>query len=165
MAPTPGHPALAQRCAARAQRDAAGPPPPVVLPGDAPGTAVATPESPMSTTSHATALVARRYLEHGFLDAALRLFLRHPAAMAAGDWTCLVERLMARGRITDAVRACSAGGVPLPRERLLAVGDRARWAQLVDGLTALPTQERRALELAHRHLVPDAAARPLAAAS
>jgi hypothetical protein len=93
---------------------------------------------------------------------------------------------MARGRITDAVRACAAGGVPLPRERLLALGDallkrrdfagtarfyelagadRARWAQLVDGLTALPTQERRALELAHRHLVPDAAARPLAAAS
>ncbi len=140
----------------------------------------------MSTTSHATALVARRYLEHGFLDAALRLFLRHPAAMAAGDWTCLVERLMARGRITDAVRACAAGGVPLPRERLLALGDallkrrdfagtarfyelagadRARWAQLVDGLTALPTQERRALELAHRHLVPDAAEGPLAAAS
>ncbi|HLK11937.1 MAG TPA: hypothetical protein VKW76_11190 [Candidatus Binatia bacterium] len=140
----------------------------------------------MRNASDATALVARRYLEHGFLDAAMRLFMRHPAAMHEHDWSLLVERLMERQRIVDAVRACEAGGVALPRERLLALGDellrrrdyegtarlyelgaadRERWARLVDLLTALPDQERRAVDLARRHLVFDAPDARLVAAS
>ena len=119
-------------------------------------------------------LVGRRYVEHGFLDAAIRLFVQNATAVEADDWTTLVERLMERDRITDAVRMCEVGGVPLPGERLLALGDRAlrrrdfdrtihfyeladadreRWARLVDTLTASPDQELRAIELAGRYLV------------
>ncbi|HUE30808.1 MAG TPA: hypothetical protein VMR79_08025 [Verrucomicrobiae bacterium] len=123
---------------------------------------------------HSTVLIGRRYLEHGFVDVAMRLFVRHAALVEKRDWTLLVERLMDRQRIADAMRACEIGDVPVPCARLLALGDgclrrkdfdaaihlyelgdadRGRWARVVDLLTARPDQERRAIALAERHLV------------
>ena len=119
-------------------------------------------------------MVGRRYVEHGFLDAAIRLFVQNAALVEKQDWMRLVGRLMERNRITDAVHLCEVGGVPLPSEHLLALGDRAlkrrdvddaihfyelgdacreRWAQLVDALTASPDQELRAIEITARYLV------------
>lgn len=133
--------------------------------------------------AHSEVAVARRYLEHGFLDAALRIFGRHAGVVEARDWSRLVERLLERGRVIDAVAVCQTGGIPLPREQLLGFGDRdlqrkdvhgavryyelagadhARWSALVDVLTRLPGHELHALEVAQRHLVtPDGAAAPL----
>jgi len=129
--------------------------------------------------------VARRYVERGFLDAALRLFAQNPAAVDRDDWIDLADKMIERDRIDDAVRVCETGGVPLPRERLLAIGDRcldrrdtnqaihfyekatadeARWSRVVDLLTNSPDQELLAIELAERHLIgkePVAAARPV----
>jgi hypothetical protein len=123
-------------------------------------------------------LVARRYLDHGFLDAAMRLFARHAAQVPADDWRRLVDRLLERQRMPEAIRACRLGRVPLPRAELLALGDRhlrlkdvdaaihyyqladadhPRWAGLVDVLTGLPGRELQAVELAERHLVSKAA--------
>lgn len=120
-------------------------------------------------------MVARRYLAHGFLDAAMRIFERNVAQVTADDWRLLVDRLLERGRIAAAVRVCQAGGVPLPREELLALGDRQlrckdvdgairyyeladadheRWAGLVDVLTRFPGRELQAMAVADRHLVP-----------
>lgn len=119
-------------------------------------------------------MVARRYLEHGFLDAALRIFGRHVGLVEAQDWSRLVERLLERGRVTDAVAVCQSGGLPLPRAQLLVLGDRdlqrkdvhgavryyelaeadqGRWSALVDVLTRLPGYELHAMEVAQRHLV------------
>jgi hypothetical protein len=124
--------------------------------------------------AHSEVVVARRYLEHGFLDAALRIFGRHAALVDPQDWNRLVERLLERGRVTDAVAVCQTGGIPLPREQLLGFGDRdlqrkdvhgavryyelaradrARWSALVDVLTRLPGYELQAMEVAQRHLV------------
>ena len=124
-------------------------------------------------------MVARRYLEHGFLDAALRIFGRHVGLVEAPDWNRLVERLLERGRVADAVAVCQTGGLPLPREQLLVLGDRdlqrkdvqgavryyelaeadeARWSALVDVLTRLPGYELQAMEVAQRHLVSNVAA-------
>jgi hypothetical protein len=126
-------------------------------------------------------VVARRYLEHGFLDAALRIFARQAARVTADDWNGLARRLLERGRILDAVSACQMGEVPLPRQELLAIGDRqldkrdvdgatryyelakadhARWSKLVDVLTRLPGRELLAVEVSERHLLPPD--RPLA---
>src|SRR3989441_7448220 len=69
--------------------------------------------------SHSTVLIGRRYLEHGFLDVAMRLFVRNAALVEKRDWSLLVERLMDRHRIVDAVRVCEIGGVPLPCAPLL----------------------------------------------
>ncbi len=119
-------------------------------------------------------LVARQYLERGFIDTAMRLFVQNEAGVEEGDWMVLAERLMERHRIADVVRVCELGGVPLPRERLLALGDEQlqrkdvegairfyalvdadveRWARVVDLLTARPDQELRAIEVAARYLV------------
>ena len=127
--------------------------------------------------SHSTVLIGRRYLEHGFLDVAMRLFVRNAALVEKRDWTLLVERLMDRQRIVDAVRVCEIGGVPVPCAQLLALGDgylrrkdldgairlyelgdadRERWARVVDLLSARPDQERRAIALAERYLVSEA---------
>ena len=68
----------------------------------------------MSTKS-SEVLVGRRYLERGFLDAAMKLFVRNAPVVEPDDWTRLSERLMERNRIPDVVRVCEVGGVPLPR--------------------------------------------------
>jgi len=125
--------------------------------------------------------VARRYLGHGFLDAALRLFARNPAQVRAEDWRRLVERLCERGRIDAAVHVCRLGGVPLPRAALLAAGDRhlrlkdldraihyyelagadrERWSALVDVLTRLPGRELNALAIAARYVAEAEAPEP-----
>jgi hypothetical protein len=117
--------------------------------------------------------VARGYLERGFLDPALKIFVRNAGAVSADDWSRLAERLLDRGRIVDAVSVCELGAVPLPRERVLAAADallrrrdvdgairgyelvgadHERWVQLVDVLTTLPGRARHAIELAERHL-------------
>jgi hypothetical protein len=119
-------------------------------------------------------LVGRRYIEHGFLDAAMRLFAQNPAVVEPQDWMDLADKMLERDRIADAVRVCVVGGVPLPRERLLALGDRClkrrdtdraiqfyetgtadqeRWNRVMDVLTSSPDQELRAIELAERYLV------------
>ncbi len=124
--------------------------------------------------AHSEVVVARRYLDHGFLDAAMRIFARHVGLVSAADWQRLVDRLLERGRVADAVRVCQTGDVPMPRERLLALGDRdlarkdvdgamhyfelaeadaSRWGELVDVLTRLPGRELQAMEVAERHLV------------
>ena len=134
----------------------------------------------MSTKS-SEVLVGRRYLERGFLDAAMKLFVRNAPVVEPEDWTRLAERLMERSRIPDVVRVCEVGGVPLPRERMLRIADdhlrrkdvdtairlyelagadRERWAHLVDVLTGLPDRERLAIEVTERHLPPDGGPRP-----
>jgi hypothetical protein len=131
--------------------------------------------------SESEVLVGRRYLERGFLDAAMRLFVRNAELVVATDWTRLADRLLERNRIPDAVRVCELGGVPLPRERLLAAADgylkrkdvdgavrlyelagadRERWTQVVDLLTGIPDRERQAIEIVERHLGPDPDAEP-----
>src|ERR1043166_5243911 len=106
--------------------------------------------------SESEVLVARRYLERGFLDAAMRLFVRNAELLVAADWNRLAERLLERNRIPDAGRVGELGSVPLPRERLLvaadgclkrkdidgtlrlyelAGADRERWTRLVDVMT------------------------------
>ena len=70
--------------------------------------------------------VARRYLEHGFLDTALRLFRRNRARVRACDWRDLADRLMERGQVVDAMSAYRAADVPLPRAQLLALGRELR---------------------------------------
>jgi hypothetical protein len=128
-------------------------------------------------------MVARRYLNHGFVDVAMRLFARRAEHVRREDWTVLVDALLERDRVDDAVAVCRMGGLPLPSERLLILGDRmlrrkhvdaathyyelgeadaARWAGLLDVLTRLPGRELTAMEVAQRHLVPaEAPARPL----
>jgi hypothetical protein len=123
--------------------------------------------------SDSEVLVGRRYLERGFLDAAMRLFVRNAAAVTAADWVGLADRLLERNRIADVVRICELGSVPLPRERILQAGDqylrrkdidaalrlyeladadRDRWAHLVDVVTAIPDRMRQAVEIVERHL-------------
>ena len=127
-------------------------------------------------TKSSEVLVGRRYLERGFLDAAMKLFVRNAPVVEPEDWTLLSERLMERSRIPDVVRVCEIGGVPLPRARMLALADehlrrkdvdtairlyelggadRERWVRLVDVLTGLPDRERLAIEVTERHLTPD----------
>ena len=136
--------------------------------------ATATASDEARKTARADLAVARRYLEHGFLDAAIRLLVRNAADVTPADWDRLAGRLMERGRVADAVSICQTGGVPLPRQELLARGDRqlrrkdfdgaihfyelaeadrGRWSHLVDVLTGLPDRELRALAIAERHLV------------
>lgn len=123
--------------------------------------------------SESEVLVGRRYVERGFLDAAMRLYVRNAALVTTADWTRLADRLLERNRIADVVRICELGSVPLPRDRMLtaadallkrkdvdgavrlyelAGADRERWVKLVDILTALPDRERQAVEIAERHL-------------
>jgi hypothetical protein len=126
--------------------------------------------------SESEVLVGRRYLERGFLDAAMRLLVRNAELVSAADWTRLADRLMERNRIPDVVRICELGSVPLPRERMLASGDallrrkdvdgairlyeladadRERWTHLLDVVTALPDRARQAVEIVERHLAPE----------
>src|SRR3989454_6572526 len=119
-------------------------------------------EYPSMPASESEVLVGRRYLERGFLDAAMRLFVRNAELVTSPDWMRLADRLLERNRIPDAVRVCELGGVPLPRERMLAAADaclrrkdidgtmrlyelagaeRERWVRLVDVMTALPDRE------------------------
>jgi hypothetical protein len=128
----------------------------------------------MMRSPESEVLVGRRYLEHGFLDAAMRLFARNKPQVMAVDWTRLAEALMERDRIGEVVRVCAMGGVPLPREQLLARGDghlrrkdvdeaiyfyeladadRDRWSRLVDALTTLPDRDLRAIDIAERYLI------------
>jgi hypothetical protein len=118
-------------------------------------------------------LVGRRYLERGFLDAAMKLFVRNVAEVTAADWSALVDRLMERNRVTDVVSICGLASIPLPRERMLELGDRAlkrrdvdaglrfyelgkadreRWGMMLDVLTTYPDRERQAVEVVARHL-------------
>jgi hypothetical protein len=127
-------------------------------------------------TKSSEVLVGRRYLERGFLDAAMKLFVRNAPVVEPPDWTRLAERLMERSRIPDVVRVCEIGEVPLPRERMLGIADehlrrkdvdtairlfelagadRERWVHLVDVLSGLPDRERLAIEVTERHLTPD----------
>lgn len=123
--------------------------------------------------SESEVIVGRRYLERGFLDAAMRLYVRNAELVTSADWTRLADRLLERNRVPDVVRICELGSVPLPRERMLASGDaclkrknvdgamrlyelagadRDRWTRLVDVLTMLPDRVRQAVEIAERHL-------------
>jgi hypothetical protein len=124
--------------------------------------------------AHSEIVVARRYLDHGFLDAAMRIFTRNVALASTEDWHNLAARLLDRGRIVDAVTVCETGGVPLPRQTLLELGDRLlsrkdvdaalryyalasadqeRWTNLLYVLTRLPGRELQAKEVAERLLV------------
>src|SRR5262249_36750691 len=126
--------------------------------------------------SESEVLVGRRYLERGFLDASMKLFVRNAELVVSADWSRLAERLMERNRIPDVVRICALGGVPLPGEEMLAAGDaflrrkdvdgairlfelaeadRERWTRLVDVMTALPDRARQAVEIVERHLAPE----------
>jgi len=123
-------------------------------------------------------LVGRRYLEHGFVDAGMSILVRHSAYVGADDWQLLIERLMERHRIADVVSICALSGASLPRERLLAIGDkhlhrrdadgaihfyemgeadRERWSRVVDVLAMRPDRKLRAVSIAARYLVSDAA--------
>ena len=123
--------------------------------------------------SRSEVLVGRRYLERGFLDAAMKLFVRNVDEVTATDWSALVDRLMERNRVTDVVTVCGLASIPLPRERMLELGDRAlrrrdidaglrfyelgkadreRWGMMLDVLTTYPDRERQAVEVVARHL-------------
>jgi hypothetical protein len=125
--------------------------------------------------AHSEVVVARRYLARGFLDVAMRVFGRNVAQVTADDWTLLVDRLLERGRIAAAVEVCQTAGVPLPRQELLALGDRhlrrkdvdraihcyeladadhERWTELVNVLTRFPGRGLHAVAVAQRYLVP-----------
>ena len=135
-------------------------------------------------TATSQLLIARRYLARGFLDTAMHLLVRNAEAASPADWQRLVDRLMERQRIADVVRVCAIGGIPLPRERLLALGDARlqgrdvkgakllyelaeadppRWERFIDVLTVSPDLERLAVEIADRHLVAGGAGRENAA--
>jgi len=124
--------------------------------------------------AHSEVSVARRYLDRGFLDVAMRIFRRNVAQVRVGDWSLLVRNLLDRGRVAEAVEVCRTAGVPLPLPELLALGDRClrrkdvdgaihyfelaqadkqRWADVVDLLTRLPARDLQALAVAERHLV------------
>jgi len=126
--------------------------------------------------SDSAVLVGRHYLERGFLDAAMSLFVKNVALVTTEDWTRLADRLLERNRVPDVVRVCELGGVPLPRERMLQSGDlalrrrdvdsamriyeladadRERWARMVDVMTAIPNRARQAVEVVERHLAPE----------
>lgn len=130
-----------------------------------------------TTASHL--LIARRYLERGFLDTAMDLLVRNASVAEADDWLRLSEALLERQRIADVVRVCEMGGVPLPRERLLALGDArlqgrdldgakllyetadadlGRWERFLDVVTACPSRQRLAIAVAERHIVGGAGA-------
>jgi len=133
--------------------------------------------------SESEVLVGRRYLERGFLDAAMKLFVRNAELVPASDWSRLAERLLGRNRIADVVRVCELGSVPLPRETMLAAGDASlkrkdvdgamrlyelanadhdRWMRMLDVLTSLPDRERLAVEVVERHLQPSTEPEPAA---
>jgi len=124
-------------------------------------------------SSKSEVLVARRYLERGFLDASMKLFVRNAEVVEPDDWTRLASRLIERKRVIDVVRVCELGGVPIPRDEVLAEGDahlrrkdvdgamrlyelvdadRERWVRVVDTLTSIPERARQAVEVAERHL-------------
>jgi hypothetical protein len=67
-----------------------------------------------SSRAQAEIVVARRYLDHGFVDAAMRIFAAAPQVPPA-DWQQLVVRLLERGRVNDAVDM-SGSATPLPRQ-------------------------------------------------
>jgi len=133
--------------------------------------------------------VARGMLAHGFLDRPLRLFLENAAHVRAEDWSLISERLIAEGRLDDAVYVCRTGGIELPRAEVLARGDqelrrrdidgaihhyeladasRERWEALLDVLIGLPNRELTARAIARKHLADErrtAVALPLAASA
>jgi hypothetical protein len=152
------------------------PRPPAPASGNPPGTTLATGPVAMSHDSRprSEVAVARRYLDHGFLDVAMRIFGRNVAQVRSDDWRLLVDRLLDRGRVAEAVETCRMGGVPLPRRELLALGDHRlhckdvdaaihyyelaqadheRWTDIVDLLTRLPARELQAIAVAERHLL------------
>ena len=121
-------------------------------------------------------LVGQRYLSRGFLDDAMKLFVRNAELVGSADWSRLAEGLLERHRLQDVVRVCELGAVPLPRDRMLTFGDaclrrmdvdgairlfelgdadQERWNRVVDALTALPDRARQAVEVAERHLHPE----------
>ena len=123
--------------------------------------------------SRSEVLVGRRYLERGFLDAAMKLFVRNIGEVTGADWNALVDRLMERNRVADVVTVCGLASIPLPRERMLELGDRAlhrrdvdaalrfyelgkadreRCGMMLDVLTTYPDRERQAVEVVARHL-------------
>jgi hypothetical protein len=94
--------------------------------------------------------------------------------VTAQDWSGLMDGLLERGRVQDAVVVCQMGGLPFPREQLLTLGDQAvkrrdidgavhyfelvgadrqRWSNLVDLLVRLPGRELQAMEVTQRHLL------------
>jgi|SRR5690242_5965762 len=124
--------------------------------------------------SHNEVTVARRYLENGFLDIALRMFARNAEHVRADDWTQLADRLIESGRVSEAIETCRLGGVPMPRRELLALGDRRlrckdvdaaihyyelaeasyeRWSAVVDVLIGLPAHELQAIAITERYLI------------
>jgi hypothetical protein len=123
--------------------------------------------------SKSEVLVGRRYLERGFVDAALKLLKRNAEHVTREDWSRLAECLMDRNRVNDVVSICELGGVPLPRQRLLELGDvqlrrravdeairlyelaaadQERWLRTLDVLTGLPDRQRQAVAIVERHL-------------
>jgi hypothetical protein len=144
------------------------------------------PRTGQDRRAHSEVVVGRRYVEHGFLDAALRIFSRRTALVTEQDWSGLMDGLLERGRVTDAVAVCQMGNLPFPREQLLELGDRAvkrrdiesalhyyelvgadreRWSAFVDVLVRLPGRELQAMEVTQRHLLEDPSSLPLAASA
>src|SRR3972149_8174859 len=87
--------------------------------------------------SESEVLVGRRYVERGFLDAAMRLYVRNAELVTSADWTRLADRLLERNRIADVVRICELGSVPLPRDRMLTAADALLKRKDVDGAVRL----------------------------
>lgn len=135
--------------------------------------------APRTMDPEAEIMVGRRYLERGFLDTALNMFSKHVGRVDRKDWEELVGRLMAENRVVDVLKVCDLCGLPLPRLQFLELGDkhlkrrdiegairlyelataeRDRWEKVVDALTAIPEQKRRAIMVAERHLVNEAPA-------
>ena len=123
--------------------------------------------------SQTDVLVGRRYLDRGFLDVAMKIFIRNAPLVSPKDWMSLADCLLERQRMADVVRVCEVGGVPLPQQKMLEQGDlhlrrkdfdaairlyemadadRERWTRIVDLLTAVPERGRQVLEIAERHL-------------
>jgi len=123
--------------------------------------------------SKSEVLVGCRYLERGFVDAALKLLVRNAEHVSREQWLLLADRLMDRNRVADVVSICELGGIPLPRQRFLELGDsylrrrsvdsairlyelaqadQDRWLHTLDVLTGLPERQRQAIAIVERHL-------------
>src|SRR5262249_20750129 len=87
----------------------------------------------MATTTASQLLIARRYLDRGFTDTAMEIFVRTSSETPASDWECLAEALFKRQCVAAVVRVCEIGGIPLPRERMLALGDARLHGRDLDG--------------------------------
>src|SRR5262249_54275696 len=66
-----------------------------------PSSQEATMKAKTTAAMQSRVLVARRYVERGFLDTAMRLFAQNSEVVEREDWTGLADKMIERDRIAD----------------------------------------------------------------